>query len=102
MEVVPKCDLESELKKDDSSPNEDDYVFVSSEEVVPSEVQHQDEAITASPKIPALNPGDPVVIMVAGKVKNGKSTALNNIFGLHLEAKSSSTLLKMECYCYTA
>ena len=34
---------------------------------------------------------DPVVIMIAGKVGNGKSTALNNIFGLHLETKSSST-----------
>ena len=54
------------------------YVIVSKDEVDPLlSVQNAEKK--------------PIVVVVAGKTGSGKSTALNNIFGLNLEARSSST-----------
>ena len=87
MEVVePESeDREGQAENEDNSPREDDYVLLSNEDAPP-----RDE-VDATTGIPEVIPGDAVVIMVAGKVGNGKSTALNNVFGLNLGVKSSPT-----------
>ena len=88
MEVADpeSMDVEGGLAEGEGSfPGEDGFVLLNKEDAPAP------DKIGASTGIPEVIPGGPVVIMVAGKVGNGKSTALNNVFGLNLEVKSSPT-----------
>ena len=86
MEGMPET--QSYEQPADEKTVDGDYVFVERDDARGKTLD-----ASSSQEGSLIKSNELVVIMVAGKVGNGKSTALNNIYGLNLETKSSSTMV---------